>query len=312
MTITEKIDSITKIGPEYRAVFLPAPKSVKIEITAACNYRCTMCVKSLRNDVGEMDRALYSRIIREMRAAGVEELGVFFVGESFSCKWLAEAIREAKEDVGFPYVFLTTNGSLATPDRVEACMAAGLDSLKFSVNFADDQQFEAVAQVKPRLYHRALENLKAARRVRDEGGYNCGLYASSIAFDGEQGEKMRALVAEHVEPFVDEFYLLPLLPMEGAPKKAGWKPQFGNPGRLGNMRDPAKDGCWSVFTEGHVSSDGALTACCFGNGKDRSLVMADLNEVSFMEGWNSEKYQFLRAAHLAGDVAGTACEGCGE
>jgi len=43
-----------------------------------------------------MDRAFYSRIIRELRDAGVEELGVFYIGESFTCKWLPEAIAEAK------------------------------------------------------------------------------------------------------------------------------------------------------------------------------------------------------------------------
>jgi hypothetical protein len=39
-------------------------------------------------------------------------------------------------------------------------------------------------------------------------------------------------------------------------------------------------------------------------------VMADLTKVSFAEGWNSDKFQALRAAHLAKDVRGTACESC--
>src|SRR5574343_723350 len=207
MTITSRIDGITKIDAAHSGVFISAPRSVKVELTANCNYRCGFCVKSLRADTGDMDRALYSRLLREMRDAGVEEIGVFYIGESFTLPWLPEAIAEAKA-VGFPYVFLTTNGSASTPARVKECMEAGLDSLKFSLNFGDSAQMAEVAQVSPRLYDRAIANIKAARRVRDEGGYKCGLYASSIAFDGEQGEKMRALVAEHVEPFVDEFYLL--------------------------------------------------------------------------------------------------------
>jgi len=241
-----------------------------------------------------------------MHTAGVEELGVFYIGESFTCKWLPDAIREAKS-VGFPYVFLTTNGSAATPERVKSCMDAGLDSLKFSINFADDSQFTDVAQVSPSLYHKAISNLKAARLVRDEGGYKCGLYASSIAFDGEQGEKMRAIV-EDIKPYVDEFYWLPLYGMSGASKEHGFQPKPGNPGRLGAMREPLP--CWAVFTEGHITADGKLAACCFGSGLDGGLMMADLNEVSFMEGWNSLRYQELRKAHLSKDVRGTACEGC--
>jgi len=307
MTITERIDAITKISPEYLGEILPAPKSVKIELTANCNYKCSFCVKSLRDDNGDMDRALYSRLIRELRAAGVDELGVFFIGESFVCKWLPDAIREAKE-VGFPYVFLTTNGSVATPKNVKACMEAGLDSLKFSINFTDIDQFQNIANVKPHLYRKALENLKAAREVRDEGGYKCGIYASSIAFDGAQGKKMQALVDEHVRPFVDESYWLPLYGMSGASKASGMKPQAGNPGRLEAMRKPLP--CWSVFTEGHITADGMLAACCFGSGIGGDLIMGDLKTQSFMEAWNSKPFQDLRKAHIAKDVSNTGCAEC--
>ncbi len=305
MGITARIDAITRIPPEYRAEILPAPKSCKIELTAACNYRCSMCVKSLRSDDGEMDRALYSRLIREMRVAGVEELGVFFVGESFACKWLPDAIQEAK-DIGYPYVFLTTNGSLASPEKVERCMEAGLDSLKFSVNFADDEQFKEIAQVKPSLYRRALSNIKEARRIRDIGGFHCQIYASSINFDGEQGAKMEKIMAE-IAPYCDETYKLPLFGMTGASKAHGMKPTQGNPGRLDAMRPPLP--CWSVTTA-HITKDGTLAACCFGLGLDGSLAMADLRSTSFMDGWNSASFQALRRAHLAKDVTGTACEAC--
>lgn len=304
MPITQRIDAITRIAPEYRAEVLPAPKSVKIEVTATCNYSCSFCTKSLNAyEDGHMDRALYSRVIREMRDAGVEELGVFFIGESFTCKWLPEAIREAKE-IGFPYVFLTTNGSAATEQRVYECMDAGLDSLKFSLNFHSAQQLADVAKVSPKYWRKAIDNLKAARKIRDDFNFSCGLYASSIAFDGAQGEAMREIVAE-VRPFVDEHYWLPLYGMSGASKAAGMKPQPGNPGRLDAMRDPLP--CWSVFTEGHVTKDGILSACCFGGA---GLEMANLKEVSFMDGWNSVKYQELRRAHLAKDVRGTACAEC--
>ena len=304
--ISERIDGITGIAPAYRGTVLPAPKSVKIELTAACNYACKFCVQAVQKGSGTMDRALYSRLIREMREAGVEELGLFYIGESFLCSWLPDAIREAKE-VGFPYVFLTTNGSAATPSKVEACMAAGLDSLKFSINFTGPSQLADVAQVSPRFFEQAITHLIAARQIRDKGGYKCGIYASSIAFDGEQGERMKEVV-ERIKPWVDEAYWLPLYGMNGAAKAAGLKPRPGNPGRLDNMRDPLP--CWSVSMEGHINHDGTMSACCFGPGEKREFVMSDLNEVDFRTGWNSVKYQQLREAHLNMDVRGTICEGC--
>lgn len=306
MSITQRIDAITGLTPEYAAEVIPAPRSVKIELTARCNYRCTFCVKSLREDSGDMDRAFFTRIIKEMRDEGVEELGLFYIGESFTCKWLPEAIEEAKA-VGYPYVFLTTNGAAALPSIVKRCMENGLDSLKFSLNFSDQDQLKQIAQVDERNFQKAIDHLKAARRIRDEGRFPCRIYASSIAFDGAQGEKMRAVI-DSIQPYVDESYWLPLYGMSGASKEHGWKPRPGNPGRLDNMREPLP--CWAVFTEGHITKDGKLAACCFGTGLDGDLEMADLNKVSFMEGWNSLRYQELRAAHLSGDVTGTPCESC--
>jgi len=307
MTITHRIDEITRIPLLHRAEIIGAPKSCKIEITSRCNYRCDFCVKSIRATANEeMDRDLFSRIIRELYAAGVEELGLFYIGESFVCKWLPEAISEAK-DIGFDYVFLTTNGSAATPMRVRECMHAGLDSLKFSLNFSSPEQLSSVAHVDEHYWQKAIDCLKYAHGVREVGGYKCGLYASSIALDGEQGEAMRKVV-EDILPYVDEHYWLPLYGMGGASKAAGWKPRQGNPGRLANMRDPLP--CWAVFTEAHVTVDGLLAACCFGSGIDGDLIMADLKQVSFAAGWNSNKFQELRKAHLAKDVTGTACAAC--
>jgi hypothetical protein len=251
-----------------------------------------------------MDRKLYSRLIREMRDAGVRELGVFFIGESFTCHWLPDAIREAKE-VGFGLVFLTTNGASATHQKVRQCFEAGLDSLKFSVNFYDAEQLQAVARVAPSHWSKAIENLKGARAIRDAGGYQCEISASSIAFDGEQGEKMRAVVDE-IRPYVDQHYFLPLFSMNGAGQQMG-KPQPGNPGRLDNMRDPLP--CWSVW-QAHIDRYGRLIACCFGDDAEGGHIMADLREQHFLSGWNAPKFQALRAKHLAKDVTGTACERC--
>lgn len=307
--ITERIDFITNVSETYLGTELPAPRSVKIELTSQCNYQCGFCAHRLRmKERGEMDWGFYTRVVKEMRDAGVEELGMFYIGESFMAEWLPEAISYAKR-IGFPYVFLTTNGSIANPKRVKECMEAGLDSLKFSMNNADTEQFENVAGVKSKLWRDSIANLKAAKRVRDAWGYKCGLYASSIMYDGAQQNKMDELVSE-IRPYLDEHYWLPLYSMGSlsAQREAelGYKPTAGNQGRLGALRDPLP--CWSAFTEGHITHDGKLSACCF-DAADK-WTMADLNTTHFMDGWNSQSFQTLRAAHLKKDVTGTICEQC--
>ena len=309
--ITDRIDAITKVT-DHRSV-LPAPKSVKIELTGRCNYRCGFCALRTRENqpVEDMDVEMFQRITMEMREAGVEEIGVFYIGESFmNPDLLTQAIYFAKHKAKFPYVFLTTNGSLATPDRVEACFIAGLDSLKFSVNAADDAQFKEVMGVKPKLYKDAINNIKAAKAIRDAKGYKCGLYASSIKYDGKQQEQMEALLNKDVIPYVDQHYWLPLYSMGSMATdreaELGYRPTAGNQGRLGMLRRPLP--CWSAFTEGHVRADGGLSLCCFD--ADGRFVVGDLKTQSFMEAWNSEAFQKIREAHLKEDLTGTVCQDC--
>lgn len=314
MGITEKIDNITRIPAEYRAEVLPAPRSVKIELTARCNYKCSFCARSQRlRDQKEMARETFEHLLLEMREAGVEEIGLFYLGESFMCKWLEDAVRFAKHTAGFPYVFLTTNGSLATPERVKGLFEAGLDSLKYSLNYADADQFEEIARVNRTLFDTMMDNIKASRAVRDEveqrTGHRCGLYGSYIAYDDEQGERMTEM-AEEMALYLDEVYALPLYgqagPQSSPMQEAGMVPTGGNTGRADNPVKPLP--CWATLTEGHITWDGKLSACCWDHND--GLTMGDLNELSFMDAWNSEKFQALRRAHLAEDVRGTICEGC--
>jgi len=312
VTITKKIDSITQIPAEYLKVAPPAPRSVKVELTGVCNYRCGFCaLRNRQEKAGSIDWELLVRLMGEMRKAGVEELGLFFLGESFTNpELLVQACDMAKNEFGFPYVFLTTNGSLVTAETLADLFTCGLDSLKFSINAYDEEQFSKVMGVKKSLFKKALDNLKLAREVRDALNSKCGLYASSIKYDGEQQAKMEAVLKESVLPFVDEHYWLPLYSMGAFATKReeelGYRPIAGNQGRIGSLREPIP--CWSAFTEGHITSKGTLSACCFD--ASGSWEMADLNKVSFMDGWHSEKFKALRAAHLAKDISNTVCAAC--
>ncbi len=310
MTITERIDHITEMTPEWRRVDPPVPPSVKVELTARCNFACAFCARGqMLRQQKDMSQPDFERLALGLREAGVEELGLFYLGESFLLKWLPEAVRFAKEEAGFPYVFLTTNGSLATGPRVAALMDAGLDSLKFSLNWADPEQFMEVARVKPALFHKVLANVEAAYRAREAGGYSCGLYGSYIQYDGDQAERMAAYL-DQVRPFLDELYAVPLYNQAGLVSEEeaemGWRPIAGNIGRVGALRDPLP--CWAVFREGHVTHDLKLSACCFDHND--SFTMGDLGKVPFMDAWHSEQFQSLRLAHMAEDVTGTPCETC--
>lgn len=311
--ITERIDRITHIPEAYLNEILPAPRSVKIELSGRCNYRCGFCALTVRDrqPKNDMDFKLFQTITKEMREAGVEEIGVFFIGESFmNPRLLIDAVRYLKQEIGMPYVFLTSNASIALPEHVASVMEAGLDSLKWSVNAASPEEFETVMAVKSRLYFRAQDNIKAAWEIRQEKGYKTKLYASSIRTYGEQDEKMRATLEKNILPYVDHHYWLPLYTMGSLAipreNELAMQPTAGNTGRFDNPVPPLP--CWSVFTEGHVMCDGRLSACCFD--ATGNWIMGDLRTTPFMEAWNSKEFQELRRSHLEKNVVGTKCENC--
>ena len=152
-----------------------------------------------------------------------------------------------------------------------------------------------MTRVPGREFFTVVENLKAARQVRDEGGYRCGLYASSIRYDGEQLTRMEAAVDGNSAVRRRALLAAPLwsggLDRGGA---NGTVPVAGNPGRFEALRDPIP--CWSIFTEGHITYDGRLSACCFDH--DGRFTMGDLTTTGFAEAWNSAPFQALREAHL--------------
>lgn len=326
MDITQRIDAVTKIDDiriQMGGIQLP-PKSVKIELTARCNFLCKYCATSLRKNgpLPDMDFYFFQKITEDMRYCGVEEIGLFYLGEPFmSPKLLLQAIRWIKQTLRFPYCFITSNASLAAPELVKQAMDAGLDSLKWSVNFADEQQFKAITNSNALFYNSALNNIKDAFDVRKENGYKTMLSASSILYNAEQKAKMTDFLVKEIIPYVDKHYWLPLYQMSmyrsHIERIMGYVPTAGNMGRLDDetllpMRKPLP--CWSAFTEGHVRADGGLSACCFG--ADDKFDMGVLDGTNFMRAWNSPKFQELRKAQLKTLTDGqdalrkTPCEVC--
>ncbi len=312
--ITARIDAVTEIPREYMNSVCPPPKSVKISITERCNHACQYCALRLRrHPPGNMGKETYTRIIKECAEFGVKEVGVFYMGEPTMCGWLGEAVELAKKHI--PYVFMTTNGTYYNAlVRYEDAMKNGLDSLKFSLNYCDEEQFSQMTGCASHLFHRLIDNIKKTREARDRLGVKTTLWASSIQYDGAQAEKMQKVI-EEVQPYLDgPVYFLPLYSMASwtaeREKELGFRPTAGNQGRIGALRDPLP--CWTAFTAAHISvrENGApfLSACSFDvNG---FWDIGDLSKMTFAEAWNSLKFQELREAHLRKDVTGSLCEKC--
>lgn len=301
--ITQRVESVTRLAGAVESTTPPFPRAAKVELVARCDFDCSFCASSKHpRAIADMTQDTFQRLASGLRRMGVEELGLFYIGEPFLCAWLPEAVRYAKHVCGFPHVFVTTNGYAATGARVSACIRNGLDSLKFAFNWSGPEQLCALTRRAPEDYGVVLANLRSARKVRDEAehetGHHCMLTASSLAYDASQAARM-APVLEQITPLVDEHYWLPLLGHAGPGKRAG----------AGAGAVPVKPlPCRALFTVAHITADARLAACPLDASP--RFHMGDVERAPYTHAWRSPAFRALRDAHLKRDVRNTVCSQC--
>jgi hypothetical protein len=302
-TITDRISKTYNVPEGYLSETPPVPRSVKIEITSRCDFKCFFCEHTFRDDEHkDIAPALLYKLLEELSEVGVEEVGLFWIGESLLVKELPEYVTYAKS-LGFNNVFLTTNGRLATSKRVDALLDAGLDSIKFSVSGSNKENYISVTGVD--AFDKVMKNMRYIYSARGDSN-KPGIFASSYYDVSNPTEYEK--IDELITPFVDEHYPLRLY---GSKKIVDGN--SGNSQIVSIPRDERKIlqsmlPCWSLFTVPHINKEGYLSACFCD--PDEKLFMADLKEVSFMDGWHSDKFRALRRAHLSKNVIDTPCEHC--
>lgn len=262
------------------------PLNMMVEVTNACNHQCIFCAHSkMRRRARMMDLGVFEDIARQAYSGGTREIGFYMTGEPLLHRNL-EAFVALSRTIGFNYIYITTNGALATLERLEALIAAGVNSIKFSINAGTRETYERVhgrddfVQVK--------SNLLAVSDYIRRNGLDVGLFVSYIICRQNQHE-VEAFRRE-IERHVDEFRAMPAYNQGGnmAELKDGvmldpeWKPQNAP--------------CSMLFNRLHVTCEGLLTACCVDF--DEELVVADLKETPLPEAWNCDRMRQLREQHL--------------
>ncbi len=120
--IRERYETRLSVEPPFPT------KRMKIEVSNYCNHSCIFCGRhKMTKQSGLIDGAFYKRIMQEAFDEGVREVGLFINGEPFTNSKLHELIRIAKQ-IGYEYIYLTTNGALATPKRLKEAGRAASSS----------------------------------------------------------------------------------------------------------------------------------------------------------------------------------------
>jgi MoaA/NifB/PqqE/SkfB family radical SAM enzyme len=277
----------------------PLPKNMLVELSNGCNHACAFCANPLmKRDVGRIDGDLLDRVMAEAAANGCEEIGFYTTGEPLIHKQLDQFTAKAR-DLGFRYIYISTNGAWATPARMRALLDAGMNSIKFSINAGTRETYATIHGRDD--WDKVMANLKALSDYRKEIGSSLVLSVSCVVTRQVEHEQdaLRAAVGH----LVDEIYFV----------------QSGN--QTGNMAAAQKlfvgeashgrgDGgiCPLPFMRLHVTVEGYLTLCC--TDYQNYLAVEDLKGTSLMDAWHGPNFVEARRLHLERKLEGTLCGNC--
>jgi len=273
----------------HRVEAPPFPRYLMIETSNICNHACSFCAYSkMERPKQHMDRALFHRLVREAYDLGAREVGLFSGAEPLTCKWLEEYIRSCA-DIGYEYIYISTNGSLGSADRYRQLLDAGLNSIKFSVNGGNRETYRKVHGVDH--FDRVVKNIRFVSEYRKHLSRHVFLAISVVECKENVGAYEE--VVRFFHGTVDEIS------------------QYNANNQSGQMHDlPAPDfkSCDLPFNKVHISREGYLRACC--NDYENALAMEDLSHMSLEQAWNSDRFRELRMRHLEERLNGSLCGNC--
>lgn len=276
----------------------PFPKTnFLMELSNACNHECIFCAhQKMKRKVGKINQELAFDILQQAYDLGTREVGFYATGEPFLVKELPEYIKKAKE-IGYTYVYLTSNGSLATPEKIRAVIDSGLDSIKFSINAPEREMYKFIHGRDD--FDKVVEHLKYLNEYRKECGRQYKIYVTGI-------------LTRYTESMKDKYFEV----FDGMADQIVFKTVYNQGGYMPEIESLLKCHCdnetyrrcnlpfdaISVTYEGYLSIENA--------DYENMLIVADLNKVSLKDGWYGEKMKDMRRRFMENDLKGTLCDGC--
>lgn len=281
----------------------PFPANCVVELTNACNHQCVFCANPrMEREISRLSTKGFARFIKNAVPLGLKEVGFYATGEPFLLNNLDEFVRVAKEG-GVGYVYVTTNGALATPARLIKVLEAGLDSIKFSINGATRETYKLVHGADD--FDAVLANVRWLAERRKQGGAP-RMLASCVLTRATEGEK--ALHQELFGPYFDDIMYSDTHAQAGYSAReaelvaaSGRDPRFPPPGSM--------EPCFHLWKRINITAEGFLTLCCADY--ENKLAYARLSDSDdLMKLWHNPAITEMRRRHLEQRLEGTLCDSC--
>jgi len=281
----------------------PFPKNCLVEISNSCNHECIFCNSPrMERRLNKLNEKTYEKFISQSVQHGMEEVGLYSTGEPFMSKNLNWFIKTAKEN-GIKRVYITTNGSLASIDKVKSAKKAGLDSIKFSINSATKENYLLVHGKND--FDKVTQNISNIFKWKKDENIDLEMLGSFIYTDKTKHE---------IDLFKKTFdkYLLATMIIPAGTQGGRFNSdikKISTPSRVKKSKDDIHP-CSFLWDRIILTCEGYITACAVDYELD--LVYADFrnSELDISEIWNNNIIKELRKKHLNKDLNNLVCKNC--
>ena len=271
-----------------------------IDVTNFCNNQCIFCYNnSMLKKRKFIDFDLCIRVLKEAYELGCREVGFYGTGEPLIDKRLELFIKKAKE-IGFSYIYITTNGILANLELIKRLYNAGLNSIKFSINAINAKDYIFIHNTDN--FDVVIKNLTDIYKWKNLNLIPLNVYVSYIATDFTYNP---VEINKFFKNKCDELVVMPAVNQGGLIPGIN---EFLSSNITSNINNNFTLPCNYPFNSIFVTVDGYLSACCMDF--ENLLVYADLNKTSLKDAWNCKTIRKFRKMHLEKNVENTICENC--
>ncbi len=287
----------------------PLPQSLNIELNNTCNQKCVFCPYHGEYAINKVEPAALSiefvkKILRVAweKGIGKKEIGFYLAGEVFLYKDLIEVIKYSKQ-LGFSYTFITTNGTLANYDKIDALIDAGLDSIRFSVNAGDSETYRMIHKTDDfEIVKKNIEYIVNQRNIR-----NSDLAISLSCVVTKKTQYVIEDVKKVFGDLVDDILFIPII-LSGLKDIEEMKREY----QIYEDSDTIDESfvCPMLFDTMYINAFGKVVPCCDAYHDD--VEFYDLKkELDLVKAWECDKYKLYRSFFLDGvSDEGTICEKC--
>lgn len=273
------------------------PKKLMIEVTNNCNSKCIFCGNcNMTRKRSFVSEKIVKKALEQGIVMGIREVGFYTNGEPLLDKNIEKYIEYAKKNL-YDYVYITTNGILANKNRVKALFDSGLDSIKFSINSIEKENYKNMQGVN--CFEKVVENLRNTYYIKKSQYPNKKVYVSYVK------TKMNNYKDDEIKHFFEEYcdgVLIQEVRNQRGLISNIEKLKINNHENIYNLP------CFYPFNTVIVTCEGYITACCMDF--QNYLVYGNLNEKKLQDIWNNDVIQELRRKHLNGKIEDTICKNC--